>query len=40
MDPAYIKPFVVAVKRVFETMITVPFSPGQAHTEKGQRSAP
>lgn len=29
MDPNYIKPFVMAVKRVFETMIMVPFSLGK-----------
>lgn len=35
MDPSYIKPFVVAVKRVFETMITVPFSLGKPALKKG-----
>ncbi len=35
MDPAYIKPFVLAVKRVFETMITVPFSLGKPTLKKG-----
>lgn len=35
MSPAYIKPFVVAVKRVFETMITVPFSLGKPILKKG-----
>ncbi len=35
MDPNYIKPFVVAVKRVFETMITVPFSLGKPTLKKG-----
>ncbi|MBT8343004.1 MAG: chemotaxis protein CheX [Desulfatitalea sp.] len=29
MDPNYIKPFVIAAKRIFETMITVPFSLGK-----------
>jgi chemotaxis protein CheX len=29
MDPNYIKPFILAVKRVFETMIMVPFSLGK-----------
>ena len=35
MDPNYIKPFVVAVKRVFETMIAVPFSLGKPALKKG-----
>lgn len=35
MDPNYIKPFVVAVKRVFETMISVPFSLGKPVLKKG-----
>ncbi|MDA8141926.1 MAG: chemotaxis protein CheX [Desulfobacteraceae bacterium] len=35
MDPKYIKPFVIAVKRVFETMITVPFSLGRPELKKG-----
>ena len=29
MDPNYIKPFILAVKRVFETLIMVPFSLGK-----------
>jgi chemotaxis protein CheX len=29
IDPNYIKPFVVAVKNIFETMINVPFSLGK-----------
>ena len=35
IDPNYIKPFVVAVKRVFETMIMVPFSLGKPEMKKG-----
>lgn len=35
MDPNYIKPFVLAVKRVFETMITVPFSLGKPRLKNG-----
>lgn len=35
MDPSYIKPFVLAVKRVFETMITLPFSLGKPTLKKG-----
>ena len=35
MDPNYIKPFVVAVKRIFETMITLPFSLGKPSLKKG-----
>ena len=35
MDPNYIKPFVLAVKRVFETMIMVPFSLGKPELKKG-----
>lgn len=35
MDPNYIKPFVLAVKRIFETMIMVPFSLGKPELKKG-----
>ncbi len=35
IDPNYIKPFVVAVKKVFETMINVPFSLGKPSLKKG-----
>jgi len=35
MDPNYIKPFVLAVKRIFETMIMVPFSLGKPVLKKG-----
>ncbi len=35
MDPEYIKPFVFAVKRIFETMIDVPFSLGKPSLKKG-----
>jgi chemotaxis protein CheX len=35
IDPNYIKPFVVAVKNVFETMINVPFSLGRPSLKKG-----
>lgn len=35
MDPQYIKPFVLAVKRVFETMIMVPFSLGKPVLKQG-----
>lgn len=35
MDPSYIKPFVVALKRVFETMIAVPFTLGKPALKKG-----
>ena len=35
MDPKYIKPFVLAVKRVFETMIAVPFSLGKPELKQG-----
>jgi chemotaxis protein CheX len=35
IDPNYIKPFVVAVKKVFETMINVPFSLGKPTLKKG-----
>ena len=34
MDPKYITPFVLAVKRVFETMIMVPFSLGKPELKK------
>jgi chemotaxis protein CheX len=35
MNPNYIKPFVAATKRVFETMIMVPFSLGKPQLKKG-----
>lgn len=35
MDPSYIKPFVLAIKRVFETMISLPFSLGKPTLKKG-----
>jgi chemotaxis protein CheX len=35
MDPNYIKPFVVAAKRIFETMIHVPFALGKPTLKKG-----
>lgn len=35
IDPNYIKPFVIAVKNVFETMINVPFSLGKPSLKKG-----
>jgi len=35
MDPKYIQPFVVAVKKVFDTMINVPFSLGKPTLKNG-----
>lgn len=35
IDPNYIKPFVVAAKNVFETMINVPFTLGKPSLKKG-----
>jgi chemotaxis protein CheX len=35
MDPKYIQPFVVAVKKVFDTMINVPFSLGKPCLKNG-----
>lgn len=35
MDPRYIQPFVVAVKKVFDTMINVPFSLGKPTLKQG-----
>ena len=35
IDPSYIKPFVVAAKNVFETMINVPFKLGKPSLKKG-----
>ena len=35
MDPKYIQPFVVAVKKVFDTMINVPFSLGRPVLKNG-----
>ncbi len=35
IDPNYIKPFVVAAKNVFETMINVPFTLGKPTLKKG-----
>lgn len=35
MDPRYIQPFVVAVKKVFDTMINVPLSLGKPFLKKG-----
>ena len=35
MDPKYIQPFVLAVKRVFDTMINVPFSLGKPVLKQG-----
>ena len=35
IDPNYIKPFVIAVKNIFETMINVPFSLGKPSLKTG-----
>jgi chemotaxis protein CheX len=35
MDPRYIQPFVVAVKKVFDTMINLPLSLGKPFLKKG-----
>jgi chemotaxis protein CheX len=40
IDPAYIKPFVVAAKNVFETMINVPFSLGKPSLKTGSQVPP
>ncbi len=40
IDPSYIKPFVVAAKNVFETMIDVPFRLGKPSLKKGSDVAP
>jgi chemotaxis protein CheX len=40
IDPNYIKPFVVAAKNVFETMIDVPFSLGKPSLKKGRNVPP
>jgi len=40
IDPSYIKPFVVAAKNVFETMIDVPFNLGKPTLKKGSDVPP
>ena len=40
IDPSYIKPFVVAAKNVFETMIDVPFRLGKPTLKKGSDVPP
>ena len=40
IDPSYIKPFVVAAKNIFETMIEVPFSLGKPTLKKGSDVPP
>lgn len=40
IDPSYIKPFVVAAKNVFETMIEVPFSLGKPTLKTGSQVPP
>ncbi len=40
IDPSYIKPFVVAAKNVFETMIDVPFRLGKPTLKKGSEVPP
>jgi chemotaxis protein CheX len=40
IDPEYIKPFVVAAKNVFETMINVPFNLGKPTLKTGSRVPP
>ena len=40
IDPSYIKPFVVATKKVFETMIDVPFKLGKPGLKKGSDMPP
>ena len=40
IDPNYIKPFVVAAKKVFETMIDVPFSLGKPMLKTGSQVPP
>lgn len=40
IDPSYIKPFVVAAKNVFETMIEVPFRLGKPTLKKGSDVPP
>jgi len=40
IDPNYIKPFVVAAKNIFETMINVPFSLGKPTLKTGSQAPP
>lgn len=40
MDPDYIKPFVMAAKKVFETMIDVPFNLGKPSLKTGSQVPP
>jgi len=40
IDPNYIKPFVVAAKNLFETMINVPFSLGKPSLKTGSQVPP
>ena len=40
IDPNYIKPFVVAAKNIFETMIEVPFNLGKPTLKKGSDVPP
>jgi chemotaxis protein CheX len=40
IDPNYIKPFVVAAKNIFETMIEVPFSLGKPSLKTGSQVPP
>ena len=40
IDPSYIKPFVVAAKNIFETMIEVPFNLGKPTLKKGSDVPP
>lgn len=40
IDPSYIKPFVVAAKNLFETMIEVPFQLGQPTLKTGSDVPP
>lgn len=40
IDPSYIKPFVVAAKNLFETMIEVPFKLGKPTLKKGSDVPP
>ena len=40
IDPSYIKPFVVAAKNIFETMIEVPFKLGKPTLKTGSQVPP
>ena len=40
IDPNYIKPFVLAAKNLFETMINVPFSLGKPSLKTGSQTPP